>query len=84
MNGWDLALRQIKHNPFRSILMGLGVADGIVYVGSDDGIFYALRTESKGLANSPWPKFRANITNNGSKIDPLSPRLFKSDTTRGH
>ncbi len=25
MNGWYLALRQIKHNPFRSILMGLGV-----------------------------------------------------------
>lgn len=26
MNSWYLAIRQIKHNPFRSILMGLGVA----------------------------------------------------------
>ncbi len=25
MNGWYLALSQIKHNPFRSVLMGIGV-----------------------------------------------------------
>ena len=25
MNSWYLAIRQIKHNPFRSILMGIGV-----------------------------------------------------------
>ena len=30
-------------------------ADGTIYVGSVDRKFYALKTESKGLAGSPWP-----------------------------
>ena len=25
-------------------------------------------TESKGLANSPWPKFRGTITNSGANL----------------
>ncbi len=33
---------------------GIG-AEGVVYVGSDDGTIYALKTDSKGLAKSPWP-----------------------------
>jgi outer membrane protein assembly factor BamB len=33
------------------------VANGIVYFGSWDGKFYALRCSSNGLARSPWPTF---------------------------
>ncbi|MHC4229490.1 MAG: outer membrane protein assembly factor BamB family protein [Planctomycetota bacterium] len=39
--------------------------DGTLLVGSDDGSLYALKTESAGLVDSPWPKFRSNITNRG-------------------
>jgi outer membrane protein assembly factor BamB len=39
-------------------------ADGTVYVGSADGNVYALvGSSSGGLANSAWPKFRANARN---------------------
>ena len=30
-------------------------SDGTVYVGSDDDKLYAIKTDSKGLAKSPWP-----------------------------
>ncbi len=30
-------------------------ADGTVYVGSHDYKLYAIKTDSKGLAKSPWP-----------------------------
>ena len=39
--------------------------DGTIYVGSDDGNLYAIASDSKGLANSPWPKFRSNLRNTG-------------------
>lgn len=45
-------------------------ADGTIYVGSSDGHLYAIESDSKGLARSPWPKFRgtnrnsANLTEN--------------------
>ena len=42
--------------------------DGLLLVGSDDGMLYALQTESKGLAFSPWPKFRTNTANSGSSL----------------
>ena len=35
-------------------------SDGTVYVGSDDNKLYAIKTNSKGLAISPWPMFRQN------------------------
>lgn len=37
--------------------------DGIVYIGSDDGYLYAIYTESGGLANTSWPKFKADNQN---------------------
>ena len=30
-------------------------SDGTVYVGSDDTKLYAIKTDSKGPAQSPWP-----------------------------
>ena len=38
-------------------------SDGTVYIGSDDNKLYALHSESAGLADSPWPKFRKNNQN---------------------
>uniref|UniRef100_A0A7C4GFJ8 Pyrrolo-quinoline quinone repeat domain-containing protein n=1 Tax=Fervidobacterium thailandense TaxID=1008305 RepID=A0A7C4GFJ8_9BACT len=39
--------------------------DGTIYLGSNDGNLYAIIIDSKGLANSPWPKFRGNFRNTG-------------------
>lgn len=41
-------------------------ADGTIYFGSDDGYLYAIKTASKGLAKSSWPKFRGNAQNTGT------------------
>ena len=35
-------------------------SDGTVYVGSEGNKLYAIKTDSKGLANSPWPMFGQN------------------------
>ena len=40
-------------------------ADGVVYVGSDDRMIYALKTDSKGLAKSPWPMRGQNAQHTG-------------------
>jgi outer membrane protein assembly factor BamB len=40
--------------------------DGTLYVGSFDGHLYALRTDSPGLARSPWPMFRQNPQHTGA------------------
>ena len=40
-------------------------SNGTIYVGSCDHYLYAIRSESKGLADSPWPKFRHDNQNTG-------------------
>jgi outer membrane protein assembly factor BamB len=40
-------------------------SDGTVYVGSMDKKLYAIKTDSKGLAKSPWPMFRQNARHTG-------------------
>jgi outer membrane protein assembly factor BamB len=39
--------------------------EGTVYVGSDDKKLYAIKTDSKGLANSPWPMRGQNAQHTG-------------------
>ena len=43
-------------------------SDGTVYVGSDDKKLYAIKTESKGLANSPWPMRGQNARHTGRAL----------------
>lgn len=38
---------------------------GVVYIQFVDGNLYAVQTDLKGLANSPWPKYRGNLRNTG-------------------
>ena len=40
-------------------------SDGTVYVGSKDKKLYAIKTESKGPAKSPWPMFGQNAQRTG-------------------
>ena len=40
-------------------------SDGTVYVGSLDEKLYAIKTDSKGLANSPWPMRGRNARHTG-------------------
>jgi len=40
-------------------------SDGTVYVGSLDKKLYAIKTESKGPAKSPWPMFGQNAQRTG-------------------
>ena len=40
-------------------------SDGTVYVGSTDNKLYAIKTDSKGPAKSPWPMFRQNAQRTG-------------------
>ena len=39
--------------------------DGTVYVGSEDYKLYAIKTDSKGLAKSPWPMRGQNPLHTG-------------------
>jgi outer membrane protein assembly factor BamB len=39
--------------------------DGTLYVGSDDKKLYAIKTDSKGLAKSPWPMRGQNAQHAG-------------------
>ena len=51
---WDFETRGKVHS---SPAIG---SDGTVYIGSVDKKLYAIKTNSKGLANSPWPMFGQN------------------------
>ena len=46
---------------------------GILYFGCLDNNVYAIQTESDGLAQSSWPKYRKNLQNTGSSFNPDFP-----------
>lgn len=41
---------------------------GVVYIGGKDGRLFAIQTESKGLADSPWPKYMHDNQNTGNVL----------------
>ncbi len=43
-------------------------SDGTVYVGSVDKKLYAIKTDSKGLAKSPWPMRGQNPQHTGRAL----------------
>ena len=43
-------------------------SDGTVYVGSWDNKLYAIKTDSKGLAKSPWPMRGQNPLHTGRAL----------------
>ena len=45
-------------------------SDGTVYVGSRDKKLYAIKTDSKGLARSPWPMRGQNARHTGCQSKP--------------
>ena len=44
-------------------------SDGTVYIGSDDNKLYAIKTESLGLAKSPWPMRGQNALHTGRVME---------------
>src|SRR5439155_10534556 len=55
--------------------------DGTLYVGSDNGPFYAIWTESAGgLANSSWPMAGQNVRHTGAF--PGSPLIFNEPVSQ--
>ena len=44
-------------------------SDGTVYVGSGDKKLYAIKTDSKGLAKSPWPMRGQNARHTGRALE---------------
>ena len=47
-------------------------ADGTIYVGSWDFNLYAIYSSSSGVANTPWPMFRHNLTHTGLAFPTIS------------
>jgi len=44
-------------------------SDGTVYFGSDDNKLYAIKTDSKGSAKSPWPMRGQNARHTGRVME---------------
>jgi outer membrane protein assembly factor BamB len=57
--------------------------DGMLFVGSFDGYLYALETDSTGLDDGPWPKYKANSANTGMSLKTPPPykalRIFNGE-----
>ena len=56
---WEFRTRGVVHSD-----PAIG-SDGTVYVGSKDKKLYAIKTDSKGLAKSPWPMLGQNARHTG-------------------
>ena len=56
---WEFETGDLVHS---SLVIG---SDSTVYVGSADNKLYAIKTNSKGLAKSPWPMRGQNARHTG-------------------
>jgi outer membrane protein assembly factor BamB len=76
-NGLLHALNPDGSEQWRESLAGFNwsspaiLADGTLYIGGcyQGGFLYSVKTESRGLANSAWPKFHKNNRNTGRYND---------------
>jgi len=73
---WELITDNI---PYTS---GTITSDGLVLIGGYQGALYAINSESTGLANSPWPKYRNNLINTAytsviTSIEQISDKTVK-------
>ena len=59
---WEFKTGESRFGVFSSPAIG---SDGTVYVGSMDNKLYAIKTDSKGLAKSPWPMRGQNAQRTG-------------------
>ena len=59
---WEFKTGESEYGVSSSPAIG---SDGTVYVGSDDKKLYAIKTDSKGLAKSPWPMRGQNARHTG-------------------
>jgi outer membrane protein assembly factor BamB len=56
---------ETRYRVFSSPAIG---SDGTVYGGSEDNKLYAIKTDSKGLAKSPWPMRGQNPQHTGRAL----------------
>lgn len=63
---WEMRSRLIRMIS-EQVEVTTTISGSTLFVGSDDGSMYALQTDDPigGLANSPWPKLRADEANSG-------------------
>ena len=59
-------------------------SDGTVYVGSVDEKLYAIKTDSKGPAKSPWPMRGQNAQHTGRVMKSLKALAEKGDARAQH
>ena len=59
---WEFKTGKSQWGVYSSPAIG---PDGTLYVGSYDHKLYAIKTDSKGLAKSPWPMRGQNARNTG-------------------
>ena len=59
---WEFKTGESEYGVTSSAAIG---SDGTVYVGSIDNKLYAIKTDSKGLAKSPWPMRGQNPQHTG-------------------
>ena len=63
---WEFETGESVYGVYSSPAIG---SDGTVYVGSADNKLYAIKTDSKGPAKSPWPMRGQNARHTGRALE---------------
>lgn len=69
---WKLALPHGSYPPILTAASPTLATDGTLYIATNDGVIYAVQTASKGLMESPWPKYQRDVSNSGRAMAPGS------------